>query len=167
MRPSQPGAKSTEVSFRGSPFFQMSRPRRSSHFRYLTLSLPRMGMSRSVGVWSVRPRRPSGSARARAGRSLLQSFCSTVAGPSPLTRRGVAFSRLLRLLLQIEMNGRERRREGGRGEDVSVLCFVGDGAPSLVIPLMALGPRITTHPISRRAALRVSVAHSHFQWFLR
>ena len=130
----------------------MSCPRRSSHLRYLTLSLPRMGTSRSFGVLSVRPRRPSGSARARAGRSLLQSFCSSsVAGPSPLTRRGVAFSRLLRLLLQIEMNGRERRREGGRGEDVSVLCFVGDGALSLVIPLMALGPRITTHPISRRS----------------
>ena len=119
----QPRAKSTEVSFRGSPIFQMSRPRRSSHFRYLTLSLPRMGTSRSFGVWSVRPRRPSGSARARAraGRSLLQSFCSSVAGPSPLTRRGVAFSRLLRLLLQIEMNGRARAAavgsaEGRRGE---------------------------------------------------
>ena len=151
----RPRAKST-----GSPFFQMSRPRRSSHFRSLTLSLPRMRMSRSFGVWSERPRRPSGSAlaRARAGRSLLQSFCSSsVAGPSPLTRRGVAFSRLLRLLLQIEMNGRAGgggrecgRAEGGRGEDVSVLCFVGDGALSLVIPLMALGPRITTHPTSRR-----------------
>ena len=50
------------------------------------------------------------------------------------------------------MDGRRSgvRKEGGRG-DVSVLCFVGDGALSLVIPLMALGPRITTHPISCRS----------------